>query len=543
MTNLTDLNSRRAQNWIALALIAFFVIFGMLSVQKVSTTFDEDLHYRYGKDILNLNSTRFDDSKMPFSALNALPAKIASYLPDGWMKNSLGEFFVARWMTILFSALVAYLVFHWACALYGFYAGLAALFLYIFDPNIIAHSQLVTTDIYATGTILFACYWAWKFANTRRLYDGMLSAFMLGLSQLAKYTSIVLLPLFLLALVLHDLSAQISAYKEKGVAAIGRYLAKLSLYTVVGCAAILLLINVGFLFNRTFVALRKYDFESDLFTSLQNIKIARNFHAPVPYPYLQGLDRVMFKERIGAGIGAIYLLGQLHIGQGFAGYYFVASALKVPIATQLILIIAFVAYIVSKQRRKLLLQNEIFLWVPVAFFTIYFNFFYNAQIGIRYYLVIFPLLYVFAGSLFTGWPEFSRNQKIAFFALAVYLVVSVLSYYPYYLSYFNELVWDRKYAYKYLVDSNLDWGQGQYYLQGYMAAHPEAVYEPKQAVSGLIIVSPNNLVGSTTLNYLDQYKWLREHFRPIRTIAYEYLVYDVSPQSLQKICAETIDCH
>ena len=62
------------------------------------------------------------------------------------------------------------------------------------------------------------------------------------------------------------------------------------------------------------------------------------------------------------------------------------------------------------------------------------------------------------------WQEFSRNRKIAIFVLAAYLVVSVLSYYPYYLSYFNEIVWDRRDAYKYLADSNLDWGQGEYYL-------------------------------------------------------------------------------
>ena len=37
--------------------------------------------------------------------------------------------------------------------------------------------------------------------------------------------------------------------------------------------------------------------------------------------------------------------------------------------------------------------------VPVAFFAVYFNFFYQAQIGIRYFLVVFPPLYVLAGDL------------------------------------------------------------------------------------------------------------------------------------------------
>jgi Dolichyl-phosphate-mannose-protein mannosyltransferase len=539
----TGLNSRRTQNWIALILIAFFIIFSVLSVQKVSVTADEPLHYRYGMNILNLNSKRFDDSKMPITAINALPAKIASWLPDGALKNALDEFFVARLMTILFSALTAYMVFHWARALYGLYAGLAALILYVFDPNIIAHSQLVTTDIYVTGTILIACYFVWKFANTGQLQDGILSALTLGLSQLAKYTSIVLLPLFLLALVLHDLPGQISAYQEKGAAAIRRYLGRLLSYGVVACAVTFVMINIGFLFNRTFVPLSQYVFQSHTFAQIQKIRLVGDLPVPFPYPYLQGLDRVSFNERAGTGYGNIYLLGQLHSGQGFAGYFFVASALKVPIATQLILILAFIVYLRARALRRLFLVNEIFLLLPVVFYTLYFNFAYNAQLGIRYYLVVFPLLYIFAGSLFMGWRGYPKKQKIALLALGAYLIASVLSYYPYYLSYFNELVWDRKYAYKYLADSNLDWGQGKYYLQDYMAAHPGAAYAPDKVMGGQLIVSADDLVGVTGASNPDKYKWLRDNFQPARAIAYEYLVFDISSQALQQLCATTTYCH
>ncbi|MCL4531105.1 MAG: glycosyltransferase family 39 protein [Chloroflexi bacterium] len=536
-------NSRRIQNCIALALIAFFIVFGILSVQKVSVTADEALHYRYGMQILNLNSKRFDDSKMPVTALNALPKKIASYLPGGPLNNFLSDFFTARLMTILFSALVAYVVFHWARELYGFYAGLAALVLYIFDPNIIANSQLVTTDIYVTGTILFATYGVWKFANTRRVRDGVLSAFTLGLSEIAKYTSIVLLPLFALALVLHDLPAQISAFKENGLKAIGKYLGQLVLYTAAGCLSIFVIVNAAFLFNRTFVPLNQYVFQSHFFRRLQNVPVVQNLRVPFPYPYLQGLDRTINNEQTGKSFGNIYLLGQIRSGHGFAGYYFVASALKVPIATLLVILIAFIVYAVSKKRRQTFLQDEVFLFVPFLFYTIYFNFFYDAQIGFRYYMVVFPLLYVFAGSLFSNWPEFSRKQKTAVFALAVYLIGSVLSYYPFYLSYFNEIVWDRRYAYKYLADSNLDWGQGQVYLSDYLAAHPNAIYTPGGVTSGEIIVGASDLVGVTTWGNPDKYKWLRDNFQPTKTIAYEYLVFDITPQQLHQLCLTTNYCH
>jgi hypothetical protein len=43
------------------------------------------------------------------------------------------------------------LVFYWSRALHGFLPAVFSLLLYALDPNIIAHSQLVTTDIYAAG--------------------------------------------------------------------------------------------------------------------------------------------------------------------------------------------------------------------------------------------------------------------------------------------------------------------------------------------------------------------------------------------------------
>ena len=137
---------------------------------------------------------------------------------------------------------------------------------------------------------------------------------------------------------------------------------------------------------------------------------------------------------------------------------------------------------------------------------------------------------------------FSGKQKVAFLALTIYLFLSVLSYYPFYLSYFNELVWDRKYAYKYLADSNVDWRQGKYYLDAYLSAHPNAVYMPDQPRSGTIIVPVNFLVG-TARDSSQLYKWLRDNFQPTDTIAYEYLVFNISPQQLQQLCAHTDYCH
>jgi hypothetical protein len=139
--------TRRFQYLAASGIILFFILLSVFSVRGMSLTADEPDHYKYGTRILSLNSTRFDDSKMPITALNVLPAKLASKLPTGSLRAFLDQFIIARFVTILFSALIALLVFHWSRSLYGFAGGLATVVLYVLDPNIIAHSQLVTTDM------------------------------------------------------------------------------------------------------------------------------------------------------------------------------------------------------------------------------------------------------------------------------------------------------------------------------------------------------------------------------------------------------------
>jgi len=542
------MRARLVQNLTAFGLIFLFIMTSLLSVRHKSLTADEAKHYLYGQNILNLNSDRLgdgtavvDDSKMPFSALNALPAKIAESLPDGWLKTLLEKFFVARLMTILFSCLTAWMVFEWSRSLYGFIPGISSLILYIFDPNVIAHSQLVTTDIYAAGMIAFSFYWLWRFANSRHLQDGIICVMMLGVAQLAKFTSVVLPPLMLMALMLHDLPVQIEAYLTNGFISVKRYLGRLSAYLLAAMLACLLIVNFGYFFNRTFQPFGNYEFQSSTLRSLQaRFTALADVPVPVPYPYLQGLDLISYRQSTGFGYGRLYLLGKVREAGSFPGYFIITSLLKVPIASQLVLVGAFVVYLLNNKRRSRFWRDEVFLLLPVLFFFIYFNFFFNTQIGIRFYLVIFPLLYVFAGQLFQNWHGFSARQKTGVYALAGYLVLSVLSYYPHYLAYFNEIVYDRRFSYKFLADSNLDWEQGQYYLQDYLASHPDARFEPKKVDYGHLVISVNSLVGVT--GDVAQYQYLREYFEPVDTIAYSYLVYKITPEDFFAMCAKTNYC-
>lgn len=536
----TSISSKSAQNIFALVIILFFAGVNIMSVRRgYSQTRDEDKHYQYGENILAGDSSRFDDSKMPVSAFNALPAKITQLTGNDRLIQIGSRFYIARSVTIFFSCLIAFLVFYWARSLYGFIPALFSLLLYVLDPNIIAHSQLVTTDIFAVGSIAFAFYCLWRFANDRTLQNGLWCALVLGLSQIAKYTAIALFPLFLISLILYDLF--IWSRGEHGRGVFRMLTLRYIKYAVFAVVVAILVINVGFLFNRTFTPFGEYVFHSSLFKDIQNnVSILENFPVPVPYPYLQGLDLIRYNEQSGASYGNVYLLGHINTLKGFPGYFIIASILKLPIATQIILMLSLGMYFARRERRDGFFRNEIFLLIPVVFYTVYFNFFYNTHIGIRYFLPVFPLLYIFSGSLFVGWKGFSLFQKLLSWGLIVYLFISVFSYFPYFLGYFNEIVWDRTQAYKYLADSNIDWGQSQNDLWTYISNHPEAVYLPGKIQSGRLIISVNDLVGINIDP--DNYAWLRNNFEPVDTIAYTYLVYDISPEELDAMCAVTDYC-
>jgi hypothetical protein len=125
------------------------------------------------------------------------------------------------------------------------------------------------------------------------------------------------------------------------------------------------------------------------------------------------------------------------------------------------------------------------------------------------------------------------------------VTASTLSYYPHFISYFNEFVPDRKLAYRHLADSNLDWRGNEWYLKEYIRRHPGVIVDrqalqeaeiqgnsalPRKPQAGRIVVPVNALLGVN--RNPEEYRWLREHFTPVDHIAYSYLVFDVPKRML-----------
>ena len=84
------------------------------------------------------------------------------------------------------------------------------------------------------------------------------------------------------------------------------------------------------------------------------------------------------------------------------------------------------------------------------------------NIGHRHLLPVYPFVLVIAGriaALAFGPRARYAPLRVAVGLLCLWQAVATARAFPHYLAYFNELVGGPKNGWKYLVDSNLDWGQ------------------------------------------------------------------------------------
>jgi hypothetical protein len=306
-------------------------------------------------------------------------------------------------------------------------------------------------------------------------------------------------------------------------------------YAALHVAAFLVIVNAGFWGQNTFRPLASCQFRSSQFRAVQAsvLRLVPDARVPVPWAYIEGLDWVLATER--SQTSNVYLLGQVGrdgvIGRRFPWFYPVAWLYKEPIATQLLLLLALGAYAL-RFRRFDFRRNEWFLAGPVLFFAWYFTFVFNAQLGFRFAIVVLPMLLVFTGSLLRDAGTAGRDRLAVVGGLALYLVVSVLSYYPHFISYFNELVWDRTKAYRILVGSDLGWSENHWYVRRYLRRHPDAVFEPEGPQTGTIVLSVNKYVGKWSV---ERYRWLRENFEPVGHVAHGHLIFRVTPEALRRV--------
>ncbi len=535
--------------WLVCALLSVMCALLASSVWYKTLCYDEQAHWDYGRRVLASDSRRLqvmDDSKMPLSALNAaawpllgelglqtsllpayddLPAEERARTIQA--KRTQLAVKTGRAVTILATLLFGLLIFFWCRDLYGPRAALLSLGLYVLSPNILAHGRFVTTDIYGMGCIVLAGYAFWRFCMRPGAGRSALAGASLGLAQLAKFSSaylIIIDVLLLVPFVPHTLRT----LRAGGFAGVRAALIQLLLFA----GSALFVLNAGFLFQGTLRPLDSYSFESGLFRNLQKESgLLGQIPLPLPSAFLSGLDMVKAHEQSGQTFGQLYLRGKLkNLSEGrggFKNYYLWASLYKFPLPLLLLSVLAL--FWSCRSGHADFWKREWFLFCPAAVYLLILNFYNNAQIGIRHLLVISPFVLIFCGSLLRAEDSPKgrafRIRQAAVALLLIWQVVSVGSYFPHFVSYFNELSWDRKNNWRLLADSNLEWGQNRRYLERFFRTHPNARLNPEERCCGLVVVDSNLLTG--VLAPKEKYAWLRNEYQPTDHVAYGYIVYEI----------------
>jgi 4-amino-4-deoxy-L-arabinose transferase-like glycosyltransferase len=451
-------------------------------------------------------------------------------------------------LTLLLGAALAV----WTRRRFGTAVALGALFLYATDPNMIAHGRYVTNDLMVT-LFTFVTVMAWaKFLETKRKRDLAVAGLLLGLALVSKFSGLFLIPVVALLYLLR--------WWQQGAeepAAVGRKLSlKHCLWSLAAMAAIGALVIGAAYGPETLRSLGGPALNDEIKESAQPTAIGTTLRAmsdifDLPaHPYLLGLNKV---AEFDVGGHNAYLLGKRSMF-GWWYYYPVVFAVKTPTAVLLLSAgcLIFAAWRLARGYRSLTveaLRKLPFHWVALGTpMAVYGAMLLTSRVdlGVRYLLPVFPFLYILLAAVAMRKP---RIWPIA--ALAAIQLVEVARIYPDYLAFFNTVSGGPGNGPRYLVDSNIDWGQDLKKVRRYMettfpkekvcfsyfgsaslfyyfmpdAQMPETnEVELRKNLDCIGAISVTNLYD--VYDTVDKHIWLRQ-LKPIAKVGYSFYLFDL----------------
>ncbi len=433
---------------VAALLAVLFVALAFSSSLSKSLTWDEPSYISAGYIYLTRGDFRFNPSHPPLlQDLVALPlvfqklrvppedfsywertrnpvVAFGAQFIFGSGNDPLRIAFWARLPILLLGTALVVMVYLWGRELYGPKPALIGTVLVALSPNLLAHARLATEDLGCTA-LMFASVWTfWRGIQRPGYRAWIVCGVVTGLTLLAKYTSLLLGPIFLALLGALWIRRHPFARLPRSVA--------FSLGIVGGVAV--LVVGAGYNFS----------FDWSL--------------------YVKGA-RSIYTDLVAEGY-QYYFVGEF---SEEARWYYALGAflMKTPVST-LLLLVAAAAFAVRDRDHH---EASLFLLVP-ALVVMGASFFDAASIGLRRILPAFPFLLLFASQTLAGGRR--RPVVVGVLVLVAWSAVQTLRIHPDYLSYFNVAVGGPKAGPRLLDDSNVDWGQDLPALAAWQLAHPEA---------------------------------------------------------------------
>ena len=359
-----------------------------------------------------------------------------------------------RTAAAILTLLTALVVFFGTREMFGIGSAFVALTLLVFDPNLLAHGALITTDVGLSCFMFLSVYMFYRFVKSPSALRLILAGLAVGLVLAVKHTGLLILPiLFLLTLGEIILQKQFSRHALK-------LLGSLVLIALIGW--VVLWAFYRFRYDARPNGLQLNPPLAEYIKGLEPheawpISTMARWHI-LPESYLYGLADV----RLTANYYTSYVLGKVY-AHGVWFYFPVAFLIKSTIGVLALLLLSLV---VLAARRFNPHREILFLIVPVVFYLIV-ALTVGMNIGVRHILVVYVFLYVLIGG--ATWALVRKRRTWAYIVgvlVLVHVASSVMAF-PNYLAYANELWGGPSQTHKYLTDSNSDWGQqlksvGQY---------------------------------------------------------------------------------
>ena len=461
------------------ARTGFVVLLALLAVQlawaakRNSITWDEDDHIYAGYMSLRHGDFGLNPEHPPLvkqlAALPTLPMTLKMPLLKGrefkheaflggqdfiFRNDAETVLFRARMAAALLTILLATLIFFAAREMFGSGAGLVALALFVFDPNVLAHGAVVGTDMGLSCFMFATVYAFYRYVKAPSIGRLISVGIALGLTFASKHTGILLVPILLL-LSLTEIFHK--GETVEGTDSAGKRAGRLAIaFVVISALALTTLWAVyGFRYAARGVGL---EMNPPLAESIHHMSRAREirlletvarYHL-LPESYVYGLADV----RIMSDYYTSYLFGKIY-PHGIWFYFPAAFAIKSTLP--LLFLLGLTVWMIATGRLRCW-REVLFLTIPPA---VHLAVAMSAgmNIGLRHILPMYPFLYALAGGAAAKLMENGRKWISAVAALVLFQVITTTRVFPAYMAYANELWGGSSRTYKYLSDSNVDWGQ------------------------------------------------------------------------------------
>ncbi|MBI3934317.1 MAG: glycosyltransferase family 39 protein [Acidobacteria bacterium] len=406
----------------------------------------------------------------------------------------------ARMPMILFALAFGSVLFWWTQQQFGDGVALLTLFLYAFSPTFLAHGRMMATDLGATAGFFIALTSFLRFLKHPSAGNVLLAGLAMGFAFLTKFSTIALLPITLI------LAAVWALVQETEIGWFRNSLLYMTRTAGVIAIAYLVIYPVYLFHIWNFEPAQQVAsaiFHRNLYgmqgTAKDIVIWASDKSVLRPWAeYFLGLLVALKASRWGQ---PLFFLGTVY-PSGLRVYFPFVYLIKEPLALHLLTLLAlpfafsrFRLAVLQPARLRELVAGHFtefaFLFVLGVYWTALIR--SNMNIGVRHLLPAFPFTFILvSGQIVTlsqrlGRPAAIRAFRIGLGALLAWQAITVFRVHPSYLAYFNELAGGPDGGWRYVNDSNLDWGQdvkrlAQYVkVQGIAGIHAD-YFGPADAV-------------------------------------------------------------